>query len=183
MKPYELHLYTVDMKYIRNLASVDDHVLSVSPQVGKSIRPFLGIVVLVNGCKYCIPLSSPKEKYHSKTQPDFIKIVDERKKDKNGAPKLLGVLNINNMIPVDEKLLKKINLKTNPSDTFELKHRKGLLVDEIRWCRDNCDLISRKTQRIYDLVTQTPEKNLRVVKRCCDFKKLEKALDKYIKTE
>ena len=169
MKPYELHLYTVDMKYIRNLASVDDHVLSVSPQVGKSIRPFLGIVVLVNGCKYCIPLSSPKEKYHSKTQPDFIKIVDERKKDKN--------------IPVDEKLLQKINLKINPSDTSELKHRKGLLVDEIRWCRDNCDLISRKTQRIYDLVTQTPEKNLRVVKRCCDFKKLEKVLDKYVKTE
>ena len=101
MKPYELHLYTVDMKYIRNLASVDDHVLSVSPQVGKSIRPFLGIVVLVNGRKYCIPLSSPKEKYHSKTQPDFIKIVDERKKDKNGAPKLLGVLNINNTVGFD----------------------------------------------------------------------------------
>ena len=54
MKPYELHLYTVDMKYIRNLASVDDHVLSVSPQVGKSIRPFLGIVVLVNGRKKSI---------------------------------------------------------------------------------------------------------------------------------
>ena len=180
MKSYELHLYTVDMKYIRNLSNADDNILSVSPQAGKAFRPFLGIVVLINGKKYCIPLSSPKDKYHVKSKPDFIKVVNERVKDKNGVPKLLGVLNINNMIPVEETVISRINLRTDKFDNSESKKRKALLIDEITWCRDNADLILRKTQRIYDLVTETPDKNPRLVKRCCDFKKLEDVLDRYI---
>ena len=48
------------MKYIRNLHSIDDRVPSVSPQIGKEERPFVGIVVMVNGRKYCIPLSKCK---------------------------------------------------------------------------------------------------------------------------
>ena len=36
MKQPRLSLYTIDLKYIRNLAKVDDNVLSISPQVGKS---------------------------------------------------------------------------------------------------------------------------------------------------
>ena len=61
-----LRLYTIDMKYVRNLAKTDDNVMSVSPQSGKAIRPFVGIIVLVNGRKYCIPLSSPKKKFENK---------------------------------------------------------------------------------------------------------------------
>ena len=53
-----LKLYNVNLKYIRNLHNVDDHVPSISPQIGKQNRPFLGIIILINGSKYCIPLSS-----------------------------------------------------------------------------------------------------------------------------
>ncbi|MGN0263000.1 MAG: type III toxin-antitoxin system ToxN/AbiQ family toxin [Oliverpabstia sp.] len=42
-----LKLYNVNIKYIRNLHNVDDNVPSVSPQIGKYARPFLGIIVLV----------------------------------------------------------------------------------------------------------------------------------------
>ena len=35
-------LYNVNIKYIRNLHNVDDNVPSVSPQIGKQARPFLG---------------------------------------------------------------------------------------------------------------------------------------------
>jgi protein AbiQ len=55
-------LYNVNIKYIRNLHRVDDNVPSVSPQIGKQARPFLGIVVLINGSKFCIPLSSNSAK-------------------------------------------------------------------------------------------------------------------------
>ena len=51
-------LYNVNIKYIRNLHNVDDNVPSVSPQIGKQARPFLGIVVLINGSKFCIPFTS-----------------------------------------------------------------------------------------------------------------------------
>ena len=51
-------LYNVNIKYIRNLHNVDDNVPSVSPQIGKRVRPFLGIIVLINGSKFCIPFTS-----------------------------------------------------------------------------------------------------------------------------
>ena len=51
-----LSLYTINMKYIRNLHKFDDNVFSVSPQVGKADRPFVGVVVICNEKQYCIPL-------------------------------------------------------------------------------------------------------------------------------
>ncbi len=58
-----LEVYRIDMKYIRNLHNIDDRVLSVSPQIGKDERPFLGVLVICNEHKYCVPLSKPKEKH------------------------------------------------------------------------------------------------------------------------
>ena len=51
------------MKYIRDLAKSDDNVMSVSPQIGKESRPFVGIVVICDKKPYCIPLTSPKPKH------------------------------------------------------------------------------------------------------------------------
>ena len=48
MKKQRFHLYHIDMKYVRDLAKVDDKIMSVSPQVGKESRPFVGIVVIYN---------------------------------------------------------------------------------------------------------------------------------------
>ena len=74
----KLDLYYIDLKYIRKLANADSNVMSVSPQRGKAGRPFVGVVVLVNDRKYCIPLTSPKEKFlNKKSQVDFIKIFDD----------------------------------------------------------------------------------------------------------
>ena len=95
MKQEQLSLYTVDMKLIRNMHNQgDDRVFSVSPQVGKDNRPFVGIIILLNDRQYCVPLSSPKEKHESmKNSVDFHRILDSR-------GKLIGVLDFNNMIPV-----------------------------------------------------------------------------------
>ena len=98
MEQKRLNLYRIDMKYIRNLAKVDEHVMSVSPQLGKETRPFVGIVIVCDTQKYCIPLSSPKAKHNSmKNDVDFIKIMD--------GEKLIGVLNLNNMVPVEDPFL------------------------------------------------------------------------------
>ena len=42
-----LEVYRIDMKYIRNLHNIDDRVLSISPQIGKDERPFLGCLLFV----------------------------------------------------------------------------------------------------------------------------------------
>ncbi len=57
MRQQRLNLYLIDIKYIRNLAKADDHVMSVSPQIEKESRPFVGIVVICDLHKYCVPLS------------------------------------------------------------------------------------------------------------------------------
>ena len=92
MKQERLNLFLIDMKYIRNLHNVDDRVSSVSPQIGKQHRIYVGIVVLCDARKYLIPLSHPVEK-HKKMKPkaDFDKIVDKK-------GKLIGVLNYNLVI-------------------------------------------------------------------------------------
>ena len=52
-----LHLYRIDIKYIRELYKVCDHLPSVSPQLGKDNRHFIGIVVMINNRMYAIPIT------------------------------------------------------------------------------------------------------------------------------
>ena len=57
MKQELLSLYTVNMKLIRNMHNQgDDRVFSVSPQISKDNRPFVGLIVMLNNRQYCIPL-------------------------------------------------------------------------------------------------------------------------------
>lgn len=171
MKQERLNLYRIDMKYIRNLHNVDNRVSSVSSQIGKQHRIYVGIVVLCNERKYLIPLSHPVEK-HKKMNPraDFDKIID-----KHG--KLLGVLNYNLMIPVEEQQLIKVDLKANKADTVRDKYYKQLCIDELNWCRKNADIIINKANCLYALCMG--ESNYKGKDRCLDFKRLEIECDKY----
>lgn len=171
MKQERLNLYRIDIKYIRNLHNIDNRVSSVSPQIGKQHRIYVGIIVICNERKYLIPLSHPVEK-HKKMQPraDFDKIID-----KHG--KLLGVLNYNLMIPVEEGQLIKITLKSNNMDSPKDKFYKQLCIDELNWCRKNSDIIINKANCLYKLCTE--ESNYKGKIRCLDFKRLECECDKY----
>ena len=94
-----LRLYRLDPLYVQELSRHDRNVLSTLPEEGKANRPFVGVVIVREDKSYCVPISSPKPKHeHMKADRDFSKIVD-----KDG--KLIGVLNFNNMIPVDDRVL------------------------------------------------------------------------------
>ena len=171
MKQERLNLYRVDMKYIRNLHKTDNRVSSVSPQIGKHHRVYIGLVILCNDQKYLIPLSHPAEK-HLKMIPraDFDKIVDKR-------GKLLGVLNYNLMIPVTEKQLIKVNLKPTKTDPAKDRYYKQLCIDELNWCRKNAEIIINKANCLYRLCTENS--NYKGKHQCLDFKKLELECQKY----
>ena len=172
MKQEQLRLYRVDIKYIRNLSKADDKVPSVSPQINKDTRPFIGIIVICGEKKYCVPLSSPKPKHeHMNNDKDFTKIYD-----KHG--KLIGVLNFNLMIPVDETVVSVIDFNISPNDTPKTKAYKNLLRDQLNWCRKNREQILSKAEKLYIIVTRNPERARNLVRRCCDFVKLEGVLSK-----
>jgi len=171
MKQERLNLYRIDMKYIRNLHNVDDRVSSVSPQIGKQHRIYVGIIVVCNEKKYLIPLSHPAEK-HKRMVPraDFDKIID-----KHG--KLLGVLNYNLMIPVEDSQIIKVDLKSDKSDSVSDRYYKQLCIDEINWCRKNAEIIINKANCLYQMCTG--ESNYKGKARCLDFKRLEQECEKY----
>ena len=75
---------------------------------------------------------------------DFDKIVD-----KHG--KLLGVLNYNLMIPIEEQQLIKVNLRSDKSDSVGDKFYKQLCIDELNWCRKNAEIIINKANCLYKL--------------------------------
>lgn len=174
MQKNHLRLYNINIKYIRNLSKADDKVLSVSPQIGKEKRPMVGIVVICDKKEYCIPLSSPKPKHENmKNDTDFSRIID-----RNG--KLIGVLNFNLMIPVEKSLIKEIDLNITKSDSSQLSNYKHLMKDQLKWCNENIDKIIKKANKLYQIVTANPEKSYNLIRRCCDFKKLEYILEKWL---
>lgn len=181
----ELNIYDVNLKYIRDLHKSDSNVMSQSPQVNKNTRCYIGIIIMVNGQHYCIPFSSGnKTKFQNKkSNIDMIKVYDDSKKNNDGTFKLLSVLNINNMIPVSEKVISKVNLNISNSDSTPEKMQKILLQKELKWCRNNFDLIERRARKVYDQVINSPDKNRNLVRRCCDFKKLEEVLQKKLEKE
>ena len=166
-----LNLYRIDMKYIRNLHHIDQRVSSVSPQIGKQHRIYVGLVVICNQRKYLIPLSHPVEKHkRMKSRADFDKIVD-----KHG--KLIGVLNYNLMIPVEEEQLIRIDIKSREYDSIKERHYKQLCVDELNWCSKNANIIINKANCLYELCTNNS--NYKGKDRCLDFKRLEAECNKY----
>ena len=160
------------MKYIRNLAKVEGNVLSVSPQIGKDRRPFIGIVIVCDSKQYCIPLSSPKTKFEvMKNDVDFTKVFDPK-------GKLIGVLNFNNMIPVRDDVITPMSFKILPSDNVAEAHYKKLTMNQLAFCQKNQDAIIKKANKLYVLISES-RANYQLRKRCCDFKKLERVLEKY----
>lgn len=107
-------------------------------------------------------MSSPKPKYiKMKNNIDFIKI-------KNGE---LGVINLNNMIPVMPGNYSLLDLDNMPSNTYDLK-RYILLNKQLKWLNKNIKDIKNTAFTLYDLYCNDLLSN-NVKLRCCNFKLLE----------
>ncbi len=150
----------------------DDRVFSVSPQIGKQNRPFVGVVIVCDDKKYCIPMSSPKEKHKDmKNGIDFHKVLDSK-------GKLIGVLDLNNMIPVRDDIICVVDISIYSNDSIRTKKYKKLLADQITFCRKNQDTIVSKANRLYRMV-QKKGTSSQLKHRCLKWNKLEFILDNY----
>lgn len=158
----------VDSKYCDYLRQYDN---KVSYNAGtKDLRPFIGVLFMIDKCEYFDPLSSPKPK-HSKLKNtlDLIKI-------ENGN---YGVVNFNNMIPVMDKnyVIFDLNKKTeNRAENFRLE----LLRNQLRWLTANKKDVNTKSKLLYNLYKSNKlPKNVK--DRCCNFPLLEEKCREYNK--
>ncbi len=167
-------LYTVNKKYIRNLHNIDNNIPSVSPQIGKQNRPFLGIIILINGSKFCIPFTSNSSKKNKNFESMRENITFRKIRDKDGA--ILAALNLNNMIPVRDEYISEIDLKIHPTDTPELRHWKRLCIKELTWCQSNQAEIERLANELYRIYISNEPFNKKNI--CLNFPALEKECNK-----
>lgn len=165
-----LDVYRIDMKYIRNLHNIDDRVLSVSPQIGKDERPFLGVLIVCNEHKYCVPLSKPKKKHEKmRDRIDFKKIIYQ------GA--LIGVLNFNLMIPVESDQIQKIDTIIRKHDNPDIRKKKELLIKELEWCNEHSIDLTNTANVLYKMYISGEQFSAR--KQCLDFTRMELECKRY----
>ena len=92
----------------------------------------------------------------------------------------LGAINFNNMIPVTNNNISKINLNKKILNKSEEKYIK-LLKEQIFWLNRNSDLVYNKSKKLYDkYINGTLDKNIK--KRVCNFTLLEIKCNNYNKT-
>ena len=124
----------------------------------------------MNNCKYFAPLTSPKEKHQTmNTTLDFLKLDNGR----------LGAINFNNMLPVTNKNIIKLDLDKECLTKTEEKYTK-LLKEQIYWLNRNDEKLYNRSKKLYDkYISGTLNKN--IAKRCCNFKLLEEKCKEYNK--
>lgn len=87
------------------------------------------------------------------------------------------MLNFNNMIPVDDRVVNRVDLRIRNADDAAEQAYKLLMRNQIEWCNVHGEEIVRKANKLYSIVTNQAEKYPGLVRRCCDFKRLEQMLD------
>ena len=158
-----LYLIRVKQEYIKYLKQFDSNVQDNSNQ--KKNKPYLGVLLQRGEQKYFVPLSSPKAKHEKFIELDLqnklpidVFLIKEIKSNK-----LIGILNINNMIPVIDEVIECFNIKLDKDFS--------LLQKEYIYCIKNQQSIVKKANTVYDLVTKHKKKSL--IRRSCNFKLLE----------
>lgn len=152
----KLCLYKIDADYLRYLHKIDYRI-----SVKYNNRPFVGIVTMINGINYVLPLTS--------------QTTEERKKEGNNKRSAIittfvkdssdvEIANIlhNNMFPVKDGVYTALEIDATV-DTYE--------SNEIRYIRKHADSIIKKAQKVY--TDRTTKHNTFLNKVCCDFEKLE----------
>lgn len=150
----KMYLCSIEDRYINYLRQFDEIVLM---NKGNK-RKYIGVLFQIGSFNYYAPLSSPKLKHLNINDkaPDIFKID-------NGK---LGVINLNNMIPVPEFEIVRINIEEIEDEKY-----KNLLRDQAKFINKHREKIKKKARVLYSIVNSKSNPNLN--KRCCNYKLLE----------
>lgn len=159
-----MELFKVDINYCNYLHYYEEKIPYIKDE--KENRPFIGVVLNVNGKNFFAPLTSPKRKHIiMNDMQDFLKIDGGR----------LGGINLNNMMPIPRRYLESINIKY----LTDIKYKR-MLKNQIRWINQNELRIHNRARNLYYLILNghaTEE----LKKRCCNFRLLEKKCEDFMK--
>jgi protein AbiQ len=156
----KLRMYRVSNEYLDFLRTIEPKI-PMNKDNGKS-RPFVGIVLFINGMKYIAPLSSKI----GKKQTDFkVKIANEQK----------ATVRFAYMFPIADKALIEIDY----SEEFKIDFKyTALLINEDLYINQHKDRIHEIAIKTYQ---NTVAKRFGFEKFCCNFELLESQCRKFEK--
>jgi protein AbiQ len=155
--------YVVNNNYIQWMKAADE---SVRENKG---RPYIGVVLQINGIEYLAPLTSHKPKHDSIL--DSFPLVFKIKELGNETNKL-GMVQLNNMIPVPATERQLLDLST-----LDPKYQALINLQQI-YLRKHQDQILKKAEKLYHIVAVGQAQGL--IQRCCNFSALEAAMGKFV---
>ena len=157
-----MKIYKVDIEYIKYLHNFDSRVQCNENYTNtlNQNRPYVGIVLSINGQNYFAPLEHPRPSHKNlKNNLHIYKI-------KGGK---YGIIGLNNMIPIPDIALINFNINTDKN--------KNILVSQYIECSKNWRNIQNRAYQIYNKRITTPNKFEK--KMFCDFALLEKKCLEY----
>ena len=90
---------------------------------------------------------------------------------------LIGVLNFNLMIPVEDKLIQKIDAIIGKNDNADTRKKKELLIKELEWCNEHARDLTNTANVLYAKYVSGEKFSAR--EQCLDFKRMETGCKKY----
>ena len=126
-------------------------------------RPYIGVVLEINGHKYFVPMESPKPNHEKLKSNVHIMRIDGGK---------YGILGFNNMVPAKDFFLVPFDIEKEPDERY-----KNLLRNQLEFCNDHKEDVYRHARKTYD--GATGGRNPILTRVCCDFKLLEREYVKY----
>lgn len=175
MEKNKLKWYIANKEYVNYLRQFDEKVENID--YNTKLKPYIGILITINEFNYYVPISSAKEKHYKiREGMDFIKLIQDSK--------IIGVLNLNNMIPISDENVKVLKYKEieNYRDFDSYKQRTlyiSFLSFELNLINDKMEKIKKSAMKLYNERINNPTSN--VSKRCCNFKLLEQKCIEYNK--
>ena len=91
---------------------------------------------------------------------------------------LIGVLNFNLMIPVEDALIQKIDTKIRKHDNLDTRKKKELLIRELAWCNEHARDLTNTANVLYLKYVSSEQFSAR--EQCLDFKRMEIECTKFI---
>jgi len=163
-----MRFYTLSAGYIQYLQSLDPKVPNHSGAGYVNEKPYIGVVLNIEGCDFLAPMSSPKGWHQGVKNSDnkYFKLHHV------GDPtQSLGIINIRYMIPVLAGAYELIDFtQCDPKYVT-------LLQAQFDFIKPNRGTITKKANKVFDLVVN--KKLPYMVSQCCDFPKLLDEHKKY----
>lgn len=160
-----MDFYHIKDNYINYLRSFDSKVAENKNEK----RPYVGIVLSIDGIDYFAPFTSPKPKHLTmKNGIDFRKIDGGK----------LGAINLNNMIPVLQSELIQFTIAKVPEGGY-----RRLLQNQYTFIENDMEEIQLNALKLRTVIFTDDSKlnnhNREIKKRCCNLPLLESIYMKY----